>query len=463
MSLHILKKGIPVAKQRRVVVTGMGVVSPLGNSKTKFWDALIEGKQAIRKYNFENYTPALPAKSAFDAKVLPCKVAALIDPDFPIEKITKVPNRISKFIQYAMFSAHEALHDAKWIPSSEKEKRETGLCIGSGIGGIEEICHADELLNQGDFRKISPFSVPKGLINLAAGNISVEYQLKGPNHAVSTACATGGHSIGDGFRMIKYGDANVMVCGGAEAPVVPYSVAGFCRTHALSTGYNDTPEQASRPFDKNRDGFVVGEGAGILVLEDLEHALARNAPQIYCEIRGYGLGGDAFHLTSPNPDCYGSMNVMTKAIEESGFDMEDIDYINAHATSTPTGDKIEFNSMKKLFFPGENPLDLARRRANPLKVSSIKGAIGHLLGAAGAVEAVATVLSVQKDIVPPNLNFTGFDDDASSEDKELIKEILATKTLRNHLVRVALSNSFGFGGTNVSLLFCKFSPEYIKK
>lgn len=432
----ILKKAPPSKPFQRVVVTGLGCVTPIGNNVETFWKNLIEKKSGIKKLNYDQLKFVGNVK--FDPNQIPSKVAGIIE-DFKIENYTKLQNRMSKNIQYAFASSFEALKDANWVPKTEEEKRYTGVAIGSSIGGVEEICTTNEQILNSEYKKISPFSVPKMLVNLAAGWISLEYGLKGPNHSVATACASGGHSIGDAFRLIKYGDAKVMVCGSTDSALHPTPVSGFCRMNALSTKYNETPEIASRPFDKDRDGFVIGEGAGILVLEELEHALNRGA-NIYAEIRGYGLGGDAYHITSPNPDGSGAISVMERALKESGIEPQYVDYVNAHATSTPTGDKIELNAIKKLF--GD--------QCKNLKVSSIKGSIGHLLGAAGSVEAIATILSLKNDIIPPNLNFQSTDPDLKD-----CEEMIVTETLKK-TNWVSLSNSFGFGGTNTSLCFTKF-------
>eukprot|EP01080_Neovahlkampfia_damariscottae_P008126 gene8126-12586_t len=435
MSSSVLNKSIPVVKQRRVVVTGLGLVSPLGNTVDKFWNSLLEGKSGIKRITFENYKPKGNLNN-FNTSSLSSKIGAPVDSDFKIENYTKLHSRMSKSIQYGFAASVDALKDSNWFPEDEEEKLRTGVSIGSSMGGFDELCDLNDFLMSGKYKKISPFTVPKMLINLTSGYVSIEYGFKGPNHSVSTACATGGNSIGDAFRFIKYGDADVMVCGGTESSIHPATFAGFGRANALSTKFNETPELASRPFDKERDGFVVGEGAGILILEEYEHAKKRNA-KIYGEIRGYGMGGDAYHITSPNPDGTGSIQVMKNAIQESGLDVNDIQYICAHATSTPTGDAIEYQAISKLF-----------KENKSIKVSSIKGATGHLLGAAGAIEAIATVLSIKNNVIPPNLNFQQIDDN-------LTQEIVLNKTKENHEIHAAISNSFGFGGANTSLLFTK--------
>jgi 3-oxoacyl-[acyl-carrier-protein] synthase II len=436
----ILTKPPPIPKIRRVVVTGMGAITPIGCTVDTFWNNLINSKCGIQpvKFDVSKYT------TQFDPKQIPAKIAGMINPDeFKYESLFKDPpvNRISKNIQYAIAAAKQALIDANWNPTTEEEKLKTGIAIGSAVGGLEETCFATEALNNGEYRKISPFSIPKILVNLAAGWISVQYGLKGPNHSVSTACATGGHSIGDAFRFIKYDNADVMVCGGTESTIHPVPMAGFCRMNALSTNFNDTPLIASRPFDKDRSGFVMGEGCGILILEELEHAKRRGA-KIYCELRGYGLSGDGTHITTPTADGSGAANAMKRGLVEAGLLPEHVQYINAHATSTPAGDRVEYTAIKNAF----------GTHCKNLSVSSIKGSIGHLLGASGAVEAIATILALKNNTLPPNLNFGDLDADLS-QDKE--KEMIITKTKQQE-VHVALSNSFGFGGTNTSLVFAKY-------
>jgi 3-oxoacyl-[acyl-carrier-protein] synthase II len=430
----ILSKSIPIVKQRRVVVTGLGIISPLGNSIEKFWNSLLEEKCGIKKILFEDYKPK-GEFNKFNPEQFPSKVGAPIDADFKIQNYTKLHTRMSKAIQYGFAASVDALKDANWFPNDEHEKKRTGVSIGSSMGGFEELCEMNDLINSGMYRKISPFAIPKMLINLTSGYVSIEYGFKGPNHSVSTACATGGNSVGDAFRFIKYGDADVMVCGGVEAAIHPTAYAGFGRANALSTKFNDNPQEASRPFDDSRDGFVIGEGAGILILEEYEHAMKRNA-KIYAEIRGYGMGGDSYHITSPYPDGRGEIQVMESALQESGLDPADIQYINAHATSTPTGDAIEYRAISELF------------KENPIKISSIKGATGHLLGAAGAVESISTVLTLKHNIIPPTLNFKEF--------KDLNKNVEIVNKKNSHEVYAAISNSFGFGGANTSLLFTKF-------
>lgn len=432
----LLQKAPPPKEFKRVVVTGMGCITPIGNDLETFWKNLIDGKSGIKKITFENHK--FIGESKFDPKQIPSKIAGIVE-DFKIENYTKFHSRMSKNIQFAFASAQEAIKDSNWLPKTEEEKRYTGVAIGSAIGGVEEICSTNEHLSNQEYKKISPFSIPKMLVNLAAGWISLEYGLKGPNHSVATACASGGHSIGDAFRLIKYGDAKVMICGSTEASIHPTPISGFCRMNALSTKYNENPEISSRPFDKDRDGFVIGEGAGILVLEELEHALNRGA-KIYAEIRGYGLGGDAYHITAPNPDGSGAISVMERALKESGIDSKYVDYVNAHATSTPTGDKIELSAIQKFF--GE--------QCKNLKISSIKGSIGHLLGGAGSVEAISTILSIQRDIIPPNLNFQSTDPELKDCEEMIVKNSIKKTNW------VSLSNSFGFGGTNTSLCFTKF-------
>lgn len=414
---------------RRVVVTGMGLVSPFGVGLEKTWPLLISGQSALR--------PIL----GFPTDDLPCRIAGQLmhHPDLfdPAAYITdKDRRRMDDFILYAMIAADEAIANAGWTPQNDHDADQTGVMIGSGIGGLPEIERSSLLLAERGPRRVSPFFIPSSLINLASGQISIKHGFRGPNHAVVTACASGSHAIGDAARLIQMGDADVMVAGGAEAAICRVGMAGFASAKALSTGYNDTPEKASRPWDRGRDGFVMGEGAGILVLEELEHARARGA-KIYAELTGYGLSGDAHHITAPAEDGDGAYRCMRMALKRAALPVEAIDYINAHGTSTPAGDVIEVRAVKKLF--GDHAYKVA--------MSSTKSAIGHLLGAAGAVEAVFSILALNTNIIPPTLNL----DDPDEECDLNFVPHQAQKKVLTHV----LSNSFGFGGTNASLVFSK--------
>jgi 3-oxoacyl-[acyl-carrier-protein] synthase II len=414
---------------RRVVVTGMGLVSPFGVGVEKTWPLLISGQSALR--------PIL----GFPTDDLPCRIAGQLmhHPDLfdPAAYITdKDRRRMDDFILYAMIAADEAIANAGWTPQNDHDADQTGVMIGSGIGGLPEIERSSLLLAERGPRRVSPFFIPSSLINLASGQISIKHGFRGPNHAVVTACASGSHAIGDAARLIQMGDADVMVAGGAEAAICRVGMAGFASAKALSTGYNDTPEKASRPWDRGRDGFVMGEGAGILVLEELEHARARGA-KIYAELTGYGLSGDAHHITAPAEDGDGAYRCMRMALKRAALPVEAIDYINAHGTSTPAGDVIEVRAVKKLF--GDHAYKVA--------MSSTKSAIGHLLGAAGAVEAVFSILALNTNIIPPTLNL---DDPDEECDLNFVPHQAQEKVLTH-----VLSNSFGFGGTNASLVFSK--------
>jgi 3-oxoacyl-[acyl-carrier-protein] synthase II len=415
---------------RRVVVTGLGMVSPLACGVEETWQRLLKGRSGAARIE------------TFETSDLPCKIACQIprgdgsdgtyNPDQWMDP--KDQRRVDEFIVYAMAAARQALDDAGWHPKSYEDQAESGVLIGSGIGGIEGIADAALTLRDRGPRKISPFFIPGRLINLASGYVSIEFGLKGPNHSVVTACSTGAHAIGDAARLIALGDAEVMVAGGTESPVNRLSVAGFAACRALSTGFNDEPERASRPYDKDRDGFVMGEGAGVVVLEEYEHAKARGA-KIYGEVVGYGLSGDAFHITSPSEDGDGAYRCMRAALKRAGLQASDLDYINAHGTSTPLGDELELKAVERLV--GDS--------AEGLAMSSTKSAVGHLLGAAGAVEAIFSLLAMRDNIVPPTLNL----DNPSVE----TKIDLAPKQAKPKQIDVALSNSFGFGGTNASLIF----------
>ncbi len=417
---------------RRVVVTGLGLVTPLGVGIETNWSRLTAGKSGIG------------AIQSFDVSDLPAKIAGQVprgdaaDGKFNADEYMspKDQRRVDDFIIYAMGAAVQAVEDAGWQPEDETERERTGVVIGSGIGGLQTIYEGSTLMNERGPRRVGPFFIPSALINLASGYVSIRYGFKGPNHSVVTACSTGAHAIGDASRMIMLDDADVMVAGGTEAAICRIGLAGFASARALSTNYNDTPEQASRPYDKGRDGFVMGEGAGIVVLEEYEHAKARGA-NMYAEIIGYGMSGDAFHITAPAPDGNGGFRSMAAALRRAALNPEDIDYINAHGTSTPLGDEIELGAVKRLF--GDHAYKLA--------MSSTKSAIGHLLGAAGSVEAIYSILAIQNNIVPPTLNL---DDPSESCNIELVPH-----TAQERPVRRALSNSFGFGGTNATLIFAE--------
>ena len=414
---------------RRVVVTGLGMVTPLGSGVEHVWSRLIAGDSGAAKV------------TSFETDDLACKIACQIplgdgsdgtfNPDAYLE--VKEQRKVDPFIVYAMAAAHQALDDADWHPKSHEDQCATGVLVGSGIGGIGGIYDASITLHEKGPRRVSPFFIPGRIINLASGQISIAHGLKGPNHAVVTACSTGAHAIGDAARLIAFGDADVMVAGGAESPVNRLSLAGFAACRALSTGFNDAPTQASRPYDKDRDGFVMGEGAGVVVLEEYEHAKARGA-KIYAEVIGYGLSGDAYHITSPSPDGDGAYRCMSAAVKRAGISPSEIDYINAHGTSTPMGDELELKAVERVL--GE--------AAAKASMSSTKSAIGHLLGAAGAVEAIFSILTIRDGVLPPTLNL----DNPSVE----TKIDLVPHEAKRKRVDVALSNSFGFGGTNASLV-----------
>ncbi len=415
---------------RRVVVTGLGMLSPLACGVEETWTKLIAGESGAGTIKH------------FDASALPCQIAC----EIPLEGEgafvatdwvpAKDQRKIDRFITYALVAAEQAIRDAGWTDASEEEKLRTGVMIGSGIGGIETIAETAVTLKERGPRRVSPFFIPSALINLCSGQVSIKHGFKGPNHAVVTACSTGAHAIGDAARLIKYGDADVMVAGGAESPVCEISVAGFSACKALSTSYNDAPETASRPYDKGRDGFVMGEGAGVVVLEEYEHAKARGA-KIYGEVLGYGLSGDAYHITSPAPDGDGGYRSMSAALANAGINAADIDYVNAHGTSTPLGDEIELRAVTKLLDGHEDGVTM----------SSTKSATGHLLGAAGAIEAIFCILAMRDNIAPPTLNLN----DPSVETKLDLAPLKAVE----RQIDVALSNSFGFGGTNASLIMGK--------
>ena len=413
---------------RRVVVTGMGMVTPLGCGVETTWQRLLEGRSGARRID------------TFEVSDLPCKIACMVprgdgsdgtfNPDQWMEP--KEQRKVDPFIIYALSAARQALDDAGWRPETVEDQCATGVMIGSGIGGVGGIAEGALLVKERGPRKLSPFFIPGRIINLASGYASIEYGLKGPNSAVVTACSTGSHAIGDAGRMIALGDADVMVAGGAESPIDRLSLAGFAACRALSTASNDTPERASRPYDKDRDGFVMGEGAGALVLEEYEHAKKRGA-KIYAELVGYGMSGDAFHITAPSPDGDGAFRCMNAAIKRAGISPDEIDYINAHGTST-MADTIELAAVERV----------VGNAAGKISMSSTKSSIGHLLGAAGAVEAIFSILAIRDQVAPPTINL-------DNPSVETPIDLVPLKP-RKRDIKVALSNSFGFGGTNATLV-----------
>jgi 3-oxoacyl-[acyl-carrier-protein] synthase II len=420
---------------RRVVITGIGLITPLAGNASATWERLLAGKSGANRIEH------------LKVDDLPCKIGCLVprvdgrgggagdphafDPDKTMSP--KEQRRVDDLILYGMAAADEALADSGYVADTEEKKVRAGVLMGSGIGGLGSIEANAILLEKEGPRKISPFFIPGALINLISGQISIRHGLKGPNHAVVTACATGAHAIGDASRLIQHGDAEVMVAGGAEAAVVRLGMAGFCALRALSTGYNETPEKASRPYDKDRDGFVMGEGGGAVVLEEYEHAKARGA-KIYAEVKGYGLSGDAYHITAPEETGDGGYRAMTAALANAGLKPSDIDYVNAHGTSTPLGDEIELKAIERLFGDA----------AANLNVSSTKSAIGHLLGAAGAVEAIFCALAIRDGIVPPTLNLDNPSVETAID--------LTPHKAKKRTVKAAMSNSFGFGGTNAAVI-----------
>ncbi|MAS13451.1 MAG: beta-ketoacyl-[acyl-carrier-protein] synthase II [Nitratireductor sp.] len=415
---------------RRVVVTGMGLLSPFGLGVEHGWKSLLSGKSAASRID------------RFEVDDLACKIANSIpregegafDPDAFLEP--REQRKIGEFITYGIAAADQALEDSGWKPETDDEKYATGVLIGSGIGGIEGIAENALTLAERGPRRISPFFIPGNIINLVSGQVSIRHGLKGPNHAVVTACSTGAHAIGDAARLIMLGDADVMLAGGAEAPITRLSIAGFSACKALSTSFNDTPEKASRPYDRDRDGFVMGEGAGVVVLEELEHAKARGA-KIYAEVVGYGLTGDAYHITAPAEDGDGAYRCMKAALKRAGLSAADVDYINAHGTST-MADTIELGAVERLLGDA----------ASKVSMSSTKSSIGHLLGAAGAAEAIFSVLAIRDNIAPPTINLDNPQVETPID--------LVPNQPRERQIDVALSNSFGFGGTNASLVFKRY-------
>lgn len=416
--------------RRRVVVTGLGVVSPVGCKVETAWQNIINGKCGIRNLEDSSYSN------------LPCRVAGQINKSELTTDTVFTKSELKTMAPattLAFLAADEALKLSQLDTNNADVQLRTGVAIGMGMIDLVDVCETNKALEKG-YNRVSPFFVPRILPNMAAGQVSIKYGLRGPNHAVSTACATGVHAIGDSFRFIKYGDSDVMVCGAAESCISPLAIAGFCRLRALCTSSNDQPHKASRPFDRNRDGFVMGEGAAILILEELEHAKQRNA-QIYAEILGYGLSGDASHLTAPHEDGTGALLAMQRAISDANIPKNNVQYINAHATSTPIGDAIETRAIKRLF--GDHAKNLA--------VSSTKGAHGHLLGSAGNLEAIFTVLACKEGTIPPTINL-----DNVTEDMDLNYVPNESQLWKRSGRRVALKNAFGFGGTNASICIAEF-------
>lgn len=414
---------------RRVVVTGLGMVSPLANGVAHTWQKLL------------NAESGLGTITNFDVSDIPAKVAGQVPlgegeglfnaDDYASAKERR---RMDDFIVYGLAAAQEAVEDSGWMPTDEEDLCATGVMIGSGIGGLPAIASGAETVAAGKVRRLSPFFIPQSLINLVSGHVSIKYGFKGPNHSVVTACATGAHAIGDAARLISFGDADVMVAGGAEAACCRLGLAGFAQAKALGTAYNDDPTAASRPWDEGRDGFIMGEGAGVVVLEEYEHAKKRGA-KIYGEVIGYGMSGDAYHITAPASDGNGGYRAMKASLKRAGVNPEDIDYINAHGTSTPLGDEIEHGAVKRL---------LGAHYKNPT-MSSTKSAIGHLLGAAGSVEAIFCLLAMRDNVAPPTLNLHNPSEGCDMD--------LAPLQAREREINITLSNSFGFGGTNASLVF----------
>jgi 3-oxoacyl-[acyl-carrier-protein] synthase II len=418
---------------RRVVVTGMGMVTPLACGVEATWRRLVAGESGARKVD------------TFDVSDLPSRIACMIphgdgsdgtyDPNLWMEP--KEQRKVDDFIIYAMCAARQAIADAGCAPKTYEEQIAIGVMIGSGIGGVAGIAETALVLKEKGPRRVSPFFIPGRLINLASGYVSIAHGLKGPNHAVVTACSTGAHAIGDAGRLIALGDAEIMVAGGAESPLNRISMAGFAACRALSTGFNDEPTRASRPYDRDRDGFVMGEGSGIVVLEELDHARARGA-KIYAELIGYGMSGDAHHITAPAADGDGAFRCMSAAIRRAGITPAEIDYINAHGTSTPLGDEIELQAVQRL----------VGNAGSRISMSSTKSSIGHLLGAAGSVEAIFSILAMRDNVAPPTLNL-------ENPTVETAIDLVPLKA-RSRPIDIVLSNSFGFGGTNASLVFRRF-------
>jgi len=415
---------------RRVVVTGMGIASPLGLGTDNVWSRLLAGESGIG------------AIQSFDVSDLPAKIAGTIPlgpkSEGKLDLAEWIPikdqKKMDRFIHFALVAATEAVEDSGWTPETEEDRCATGVMIGSGIGGLETIFEASTLVLQGKARRLSPFFIPSALINLASGHVSIKYGFKGPNHSVVTACATGVHAIGDAARLIQFGDADVMVAGGAESAVNILGMAGFCAARALSTSFNDTPAKASRPWDRDRDGFVMGEGAGVVVLEEYEHAKRRGA-KIYAEVCGYGMSGDAHHITAPAEGHDGAFRAMKAALKNGGILPEQIQYVNAHGTSTPLGDDLELEAVERFFGAS----------AKGLAMSSTKSSTGHLLGAAGAIEAIFSILAMRDGVAPPTLNL-------DNPSRESVIDRVANQA-QPRRIDMVLSNSFGFGGTNASIIF----------
>jgi len=407
---------------RRVVITGIGLINSLGLNAKDTWSGILSGKSGVKNI------------TAFDASKMPCKIASTV-PEFNPEDYIPARDirKMDRFIQFGIAAATEAVEDSGWKPEDDIDKERTGVMLGSGIGGLGTIEETSIELRQSERGKVSPYFIPASLVNLISGHVSIKYGFAGPNSAVSTACSTGAHAIGDAARMIKYGDADVMVAGGAEAPVTPAGVAGFSAARALAITFNDNPTEASRPWDQGHAGFVMGEGAGVVVIEEYEHAVKRGA-NIYAEIVGYGMTGDAFHITSPNGR--GAFRAMENALKDAKVNTDQIDYINAHGTSTKVGDAIELTAVQTLFDGNKS-----------LKMSSTKSAIGHLLGAAGSTEAIFSALAIRDQVAPPTLNL--------HNPIEEVKMNLVPLVPQETKIEYALSNSFGFGGTNASLLLRK--------
>ena len=418
------------AAPRRVVVTGMGIACPLGVGVEHVWRRLTAGESGIS------------AIQSFDTKDLPAKIAGQVPQgtrtggglDLAEWIPVKDQKKMDRFIQLALVAAQEAVEDSGWQPEAEEDRAATGVMIGSGIGGLQTIYEASLTVSSGRSKRLSPFFIPSALVNLASGHVSIKYGFKGPNHSAVTACATGVHALGDAARLIALGDTDVMVAGGAEAAVSEIGMAGFCASRALSTAYNDTPQKASRPWDEGRDGFVMGEGAGVVVLEELEHARRRGA-KIYAEVIGYGMSGDAHHITAPSDTGDGAFRSMRAALKSAGVAPEQVQYVNAHGTSTPLGDDLELGAVERLW----------NGAADGLAMSSTKSAIGHLLGAAGAVEGIFSILAIRDGVAPPTLNL-----EKPSRESAIDR---VAKQAQERKIEVVLSNSFGFGGTNASIVF----------
>ncbi|GAO50287.1 putative beta-ketoacyl synthase [Saitoella complicata NRRL Y-17804] len=429
---------------RRVVVTGLGLVTPLGVGVQHAWKRLLAGESGVVSLIGRNGDPRFAE--------LPSTVGAVVPQGNAneggwnaIEWIEKGDDRrMANFTQYAIGAAEQALRDAEWKPTLDEQKERTGVCVGSGIGAFDDTVNATAAYEKGGYRKVSPLLVPRILINMAAGHITMKYGFRGPNHAASTACTTGAHSIGDAARFIMFGDADVMVAGGTESCIHPLAMGGFARARSLATEFNDRPAEASRPFDRDRCGFVIGEGAGAVVLEEYEHAKARGA-RVYGELLGYGLSADAHHMTAPPSDGSGAHLSMRRALNHAKLPASQIDYINAHATSTPLGDAAENQAIKALMLGKDG-----KQSASEVNVSSCKGAVGHLLGAAGAVEAIFSIMALHEGVLPPTINLHNPGDPAEDFDCNYIPNQAQEKE-----VRAVLTNSFGFGGTNASLMFGK--------